>query len=159
MFALCERRAEKSLRSVQTKAVDGKFALCKLMGMDKPITPTELAAALGISVSYASQLLSGARSTGSSDIALGAFRLFGLKLGLLADMTDDDVSKLCAQQCHAATDTPPAAPAAPGKSGGITDSESLSLRGGTPPPAANAGAVGSGHPAFAAPAPLSGCGE
>jgi hypothetical protein len=60
---------------------------------------------------------------------------------------------------HAASHTAPAAPAAPGKSGGITDSESLSLRGGTPPPAANAGAVGSGHPAFAAPAPLSGCGE
>lgn len=64
-------------------------------GMDNEPSPTKLAAGLGISVSYASQLLNGTRQA-SSGIALAAFRTFGLRLGLLADMTDADIEKLCA---------------------------------------------------------------
>jgi plasmid maintenance system antidote protein VapI len=90
--------------------------------MDTSVTPTRLAEALGISVPYASQILNGTRTRCSSEIALAAFRTFGLKLGLLADMTDDDVAKLCAQQCHAASDSETEAAPSSGKSGDVTAS-------------------------------------
>ena len=70
------------------------------MNMINP-TPTDFAAALGISVSHASNILSGKRPAGQ-DIALAAFRAFGVRLGLLAEMTDADISRLCAQGSEAA---------------------------------------------------------
>jgi hypothetical protein len=88
--------------------------------MDRP-TPKQLATAASISAPYASMILSGKRPA-SSEIALAAFRTFGLKLGLLADMTDDDIAKLCAQQCHAASDSESVAASSSGKSGAVTAS-------------------------------------
>ncbi len=62
------------------------------------LKPTELAAAVGIGVPYASQILSGTRTNVSTKIALAAFRAFGVRLGLLAEMNDDDIAKLVMQQ-------------------------------------------------------------
>lgn len=58
------------------------------------VPPKALAEAAGISGAYASMILTGKRPC-SSDIALVAFRAFGVRLGLLADMTDGDIDKLC----------------------------------------------------------------
>lgn len=59
--------------------------------------PSELAAAAGISPSHASNILAGRREA-SSEIALNAFRALGVRLGLLADMSDADIAKLCSQK-------------------------------------------------------------
>lgn len=87
-----------------------------------PITPTKLAHEAGISVSYASQILNGARGC-SQEVALVAFRVFGVRLGLLAEMTDADIDKLCGR-CgpvdHAAADSAEDGGAAAGKSNDIT---------------------------------------
>ena len=69
--------------------------------MSKDVTPKQLSDVTGISRSYSSQILSGKRPA-SSDIALAAFRAFGVRLGLLAEMTDADISRLCAQSSEAA---------------------------------------------------------
>lgn len=63
------------------------------------ITPTTLAQAAGISVSYASQILNGTRRC-STEVALVAYRQFDARLGLLAELTDADLQKLCDQGCH-----------------------------------------------------------
>lgn len=55
--------------------------------------PTDLAAKLEISVPYASQLLSGARVP-SISLALGIFDKSGLKLGPLANATDEEIEML-----------------------------------------------------------------
>ena len=70
------------------------------------LQPKQLAEAAGISPSHASNILSGNRGA-SAEIALAAFRAFGVRLGLLAEMTDADIAKLVAQQltpadCHGA---------------------------------------------------------
>ena len=69
--------------------------------MEIDLQPKQLAQAAGISPSHASNILSGTRGA-SAEIALAAFRVFGVRLGLLADMTNDDIAKLAAQMA-----TPP----------------------------------------------------
>jgi transcriptional regulator with XRE-family HTH domain len=74
--------------------------------MQIDLQPKQLAEAAGISPSHASNILSGNRGA-STEIALTAFRAFGVRLGLLAEMTDADIAKLVAQQltpaeCHGA---------------------------------------------------------
>lgn len=70
--------------------------------MEIDLRPKELAKAAGISPSHASNILSGTRKA-SDDIALAAFRAFGVRLGLLAEMTEADIAKLASQpvaECH-----------------------------------------------------------
>lgn len=77
--------------------------------MEKKLSPKLFADRVGISAPYASMILRGLRPA-TSDIALAAFRHFGLRLGLLAEMTDEDIAKLCDERCHTPANTP--APAA-----------------------------------------------
>lgn len=79
-----------SPRCPQTFRVANKFALCKRGPME---SPTEFAAAAGISVPYASQLLSGNRAP-SQALAISIFRKTGQKLGPLARMSDADIDEL-----------------------------------------------------------------
>ena len=57
------------------------------------LSPTSLAAAINISVPYASQLLSGAREM-PRDVAVRIFRATGQKLGPIAEATDEQVETL-----------------------------------------------------------------
>jgi len=68
--------------------------------MTDPITPSRLAEGIGISVSFASQILSGRRKP-SNGHALAAFRTFGLRLGFLAELSDADISALYDDQMKA----------------------------------------------------------
>ena len=90
--------------------------------MEQNVKPKDFAEAVGISPAYASMILRGVRPA-SSDIAISAFRTFGLRLGLLAEMTDADIDKLCGR-CgpvdHAAADSADPAAEAAGKSDDIT---------------------------------------
>lgn len=56
-------------------------------------TPTELAEAAGISVPFASQLLSGKRNP-SLSVALQIYERTGKRFGLLAQATDDEIASL-----------------------------------------------------------------
>ncbi len=62
---------------------------------EKPATirPTDLASDLDVSVAYASQLLSGAR-TPSLELALRFFDKAGVKLGPLVDASETDIATL-----------------------------------------------------------------
>lgn len=61
--------------------------------MEDRLTPTKLAAAGGISLPFASQILSGARRP-SQHTALRIFRVIGAKFGPLDGMDDADVRHL-----------------------------------------------------------------
>lgn len=60
---------------------------------DRAIRPTDLAEKLGISVAYASQLLSGARKP-SLELALSFFDKAGVRIGPLEGATDDEIATL-----------------------------------------------------------------
>jgi transcriptional regulator with XRE-family HTH domain len=74
---------------MQTSGLAFKLAICKLAAM----TPTELAAAAGISVPYASQLLSGDRGA-SLPVALGIYDKTGLQFGILKGLGPDTIAAL-----------------------------------------------------------------
>ena len=57
------------------------------------LTPSRLQDALGISGSYASMILSGAR-TPPFPLALRIRRIFGVKMGPIADTPDEDIPAL-----------------------------------------------------------------
>lgn len=61
--------------------------------MDAPLKPTEFAKAAGISVSYASEILSTAR-TPSRPLAITIFRRTGRKFGPIAGLSDEDIATL-----------------------------------------------------------------
>lgn len=84
---MCAIRPRKASRDPQTFGVAKKFALCKLRGMG---TPTELAAAAGISVPYASQIMSGERIPPVAT-AISIYRKTGLKFGPIADANEEDI--------------------------------------------------------------------
>lgn len=92
------------------------------MAMEQQVKPKDFAEAMGISPAYASMILRGVRPA-SSEIAINAFRTYGLRLGLLAEMTEADIDKLCGR-CdnidHAAADTPADAGETAGKSDDVT---------------------------------------
>ena len=70
------------------------FAVSKYAGMPNlPSKPKDLAAALGISIPYASQLLTGARLW-TRPLALRVFRATGAKVGPIAAATDDEIAVL-----------------------------------------------------------------
>lgn len=56
-------------------------------------TPTDLARAAGISVPYASQVMSGARPL-HRGLALKIWQAFGVKIGPIADATDAEIDVL-----------------------------------------------------------------
>lgn len=58
-----------------------------------PIGPTKLAASVGISLSYASMILSGARVPPQA-LALRIWAAAGVKLGLIAMLSDDECAQL-----------------------------------------------------------------
>lgn len=59
-------------------------------------TPTTLAAAAGISVPYASQILSGSRVP-TWEMAVAIYRKTGKKFGPLANLSDETVAEIAAQ--------------------------------------------------------------
>lgn len=73
----------------------GKTAvrLCSGMDNETPIRPTDLAEKLGISVPYASQLLSGARVP-SLTLAIEYFEKSGVRLGPLVSKSDEQIETL-----------------------------------------------------------------
>lgn len=67
------------------------FAICEVRGMDA--SPTKFAEAAGISVSYASEILSGARVP-SQRLAISIFRKTGRKFGPVSNLADGDIDML-----------------------------------------------------------------
>lgn len=63
------------------------------MGMDTPPKPTEFATKAGISVPYASELLSGKR-TPSTRLAIDIFRRTGQRFGPIVGATDAEIDAL-----------------------------------------------------------------
>lgn len=63
------------------------------MEKENSLRPTDLAKRLGVSVPYASQLLSGARKP-SIELALRFFDRSGVRLGPLVDATDEQIAAL-----------------------------------------------------------------
>lgn len=73
------------------------FAVCNVAGMEASPKPTQLAELVNISVPYASQILSGSR-TPSDAVAVRVFHAFGLKLGRLIKLTDEEVALFAKMQ-------------------------------------------------------------
>ena len=97
--------------------------------MQIDLEPKKLVEVAGISPSHASNILNGKRGA-SPEIALAAFRAFGVRLGLLAQMSDDDIAKLCEQMrdrsCdHPTTNSDTPDPAQAGKGDDITAQQGL----------------------------------
>lgn len=65
--------------------------------MVNTLSPKDLSEAAGISRSHASMILGGRRKATTS-IALDVFRKKGIRLGLLADLTDADLDRLCGER-------------------------------------------------------------
>ncbi len=59
----------------------------------EPLTPTKLSAAVGISVPYASQILSN-RRTPALGMAIRIFRETGAKFGPISGASDDEIAVL-----------------------------------------------------------------
>lgn len=68
------------------------FAKCKDEGMDD-LTPTSLSKTLGISISYASLILSGQREM-PRDMAIRLYRATGMKCGPVTGATDAEIETL-----------------------------------------------------------------
>lgn len=114
--------------------------------MQIDLEPKKLVEVAGISPSHASNILNGKRGA-SAEIALAAFRATGVRLGLLAQMSDEDIAKLCEQQkdgscVHPATDTLDGDSVQSGKSQGVTAQDQHAVSDGasiSPPSATEAG--------------------
>jgi transcriptional regulator with XRE-family HTH domain len=61
------------------------------MAMEKPESPTGFAAKVGISVSYASEILTGTRQP-SQRLAVRIFRTTGRKFGPILGLSDADIA-------------------------------------------------------------------
>jgi transcriptional regulator with XRE-family HTH domain len=68
--------------------------ICEQGEMEKP-SPRQLVEAVGISRSYAHELLNGREP--SNKVAAKIFKATGLKLGLLATLSDADAGKVAAR--------------------------------------------------------------
>lgn len=62
--------------------------------MSTPLTPTELAEKAGISIPYASQLLSGERKGSSLSMAYRIYDATGLQFGPLVNLTATDIEAM-----------------------------------------------------------------
>jgi transcriptional regulator with XRE-family HTH domain len=67
--------------------------MCEQVAMDIPNSPTEFAASAGISVPYASEILSGKR-TPSTRLAIDIFKRTGRRFGSVVSASDDDIAAL-----------------------------------------------------------------
>lgn len=67
--------------------------MVKPMQDEPQMRPTDLSAKIGVSVAYASQLLSGARKP-SLELALRYFDAAGVRLGPLVGATDEEITTL-----------------------------------------------------------------
>ena len=83
------------------------------------LKPSALVEELGISASYASQVLSGARRA-PWDVSLRVFRVFGVRIGVLAEMSDEDIGRLCAERHGGNGDTCASSIPSAGKSNNAT---------------------------------------
>ena len=61
--------------------------------MEHPTSPSEFAAAAGISIPYASQILNNRREP-SRPLAITIFRRTGRKFGPIAGLSDEDIATL-----------------------------------------------------------------
>lgn len=61
--------------------------------MEREPSPSEFAAATGISIPYASQLLNNKRQP-SRPLAISIYRKTGRKLGPIADLSEEDIDTL-----------------------------------------------------------------
>jgi transcriptional regulator with XRE-family HTH domain len=69
------------------------FVMCEQCGMSGTPRTTELAAAAGISKSYASEILSGSR-TPSRSLAIHVLRRTGWRHAMLSGLTDEQIAVL-----------------------------------------------------------------
>lgn len=82
------------LSDIATLALAFPFAMCNTCRMQTlPEKPTVLSDMLGISVPYASQLLGGSREW-TRALAIKAYRASGVKIGPIAEATDDEINVL-----------------------------------------------------------------
>jgi transcriptional regulator with XRE-family HTH domain len=63
------------------------------MAMENPASPTEFAAKVGISISYASEILTGTRQP-SQRLAVRIFRATGRKFGPIIGLSDADIAAI-----------------------------------------------------------------
>jgi plasmid maintenance system antidote protein VapI len=89
MFAVCAHEIGFAPRRLKNMGLAFPFAICKVVRM----SPTELSAAAGISVPFASQILSGKRKP-SRPMAVQIFRRTGQKFGPLSNLTDREIDQL-----------------------------------------------------------------
>src|SRR4249919_1295172 len=92
MFRLCENGRRKSLPNVRTNLLASAFVMCEHWEM-LPITYSDLAAAAGISRSYANEILNGKRAP-SRSLAIHIFRKTEWRHDSIADLTDDQLEML-----------------------------------------------------------------
>lgn len=69
------------------------FAICECCDMKKELKPTTFAKAVGISVSYASEILKGTR-TPSRKLALDIFEKLGVRFPPIEHLSDRDIRAL-----------------------------------------------------------------
>jgi hypothetical protein len=93
MSAVCNKAKTSAFSLLQHFGVAASFAICNINGMADTPTPTALAKALGISVPYASQLISTARPWPVS-LAIKAFRETGTRFGPITAASDDEIDVL-----------------------------------------------------------------
>ena len=90
MFRVSEQRHEKSALYVRTISLALKFGMCEQDGMMEPPRTMELASTAGISKSYASEILSGARQP-SRSLAIHIFRQTGWRHSSIADLSEEQI--------------------------------------------------------------------
>jgi hypothetical protein len=93
MAAFCHARTAKASDPEQTLPLAIVFAVCKHWFMADMITPTALSAAAGISVPYASQILSKQRVP-SRPLAISIYRKTGLRTAPIEGLSDKEIAFL-----------------------------------------------------------------
>jgi transcriptional regulator with XRE-family HTH domain len=91
MFALCGNPTGRAFAKLRKNGLAESFAVCEKRGMANP--SSEFAAKAGISVSYASEILSGAR-TPSLTLAISIFQKTGRKFGPISEATDEQIATM-----------------------------------------------------------------
>ena len=86
MFAVCNLQKTGALAFLQTLGLALRFAVCKLV----PMTPTDLSKSAGISVPYASQILSGERKP-SLKLAVKIYDATGQAFGALHGLSSKEI--------------------------------------------------------------------
>lgn len=93
MFGIYEHASCMSALDVRTNALAQMFVMCEQSQMLKPDKPSALVKAVGISRSYACEILAGAR-TPSDKLAIEIYRATGWKTAQLTHLTDKEIATL-----------------------------------------------------------------